>query len=1032
MKPENQSITLLSVTRSRAKMFEYSVPEQFHISIPKDPAELLLLTVGMLGDYGSLEDGEEGNILFSAQYFDSYVESRLNDNFNNYLLLIGSAAYYLCDLPGSSAVLAKRLEEKELAIEGDGLEYLLINILLHNVNAGIESLWYKKHIDEIINLYKEFYINGIGLANLIKTTEQLRKDVYEYGNARHLLLADTVLNVIKKQAGNSTWNMLPLYSALSVDLWKETISKPLFIREFWPAQKMLGEKGVFNGRSAVIQMPTSAGKTKSIEIIIRSSFLSSRAKLAVVVAPFKALCSEIKGSLQASFAGESVKIDVPSDIFQVDFDVMESTNFNVEKLILILTPEKFIYMIRHQPEIADEIGLLVYDEGHQFDNGLRGITYELLLSSLRMLVPLEAQVVLISAVISNAQAIGDWLIGENKEVINGTNLLPTYRTIAFASWKAAFGRLEFVKPDDPDTDDFFVPRVLQQIELARKKGESKTKKRFFPMKEDGKSIAIYLGLRLIQNGAVAIFCGSKGSVKSIYESIVDLYIRGYNEQRPFSFSNKDECNKIGFLHKEHFGAASLLTQSCYLGIFAHSGNTPHGIRLAIEYAMQQSKIKFIICTSTLAQGINMPIKYLLVTGFYQAGEKIKTRDFHNLIGRAGRSGIHTEGSIIFTDPDVYDQKNSTSNSWKWSVAKELLDPANAEPCTSTLLTIFDSLLSDDQQYRVDITPLKFVEAYLEGGESVRNLPVSFASDYAHHNFSVEGLTNQINKKINIIAAIESYLMAHWDVSHLTNDETGIVALAQGTLAYFLSDQEQKNQLTELFVLLAKNVETKINTLAKRIAYGKTLFGVQDLMDIEKWTFDHIDALRGADSTDGVLDLIWDILFDKISNGKLKKLTPNTFNLVLLKLWITGAPYLQLLTFLENAAVKITAGTKKRKLTQELIVEITENAFAYDATLIVAAITEVLKVQNHENNRDVISSLNILQKKIKYGLPINLAIAFYEIGFADRVIAMDLARNLGDFSADRSKLVIELKENIPSVLAIVEKYPSYFEWLIRNL
>jgi cytochrome c biogenesis factor len=57
---------------------------------------------------------------------------------------------------------------------------------------------------------------------------------------------------------------------------------------------LLGKEGIFSGQSAVIQMPTSAGKTKSTEIIIRSAFMSQRTKIAVVVAPFKALCHEIE------------------------------------------------------------------------------------------------------------------------------------------------------------------------------------------------------------------------------------------------------------------------------------------------------------------------------------------------------------------------------------------------------------------------------------------------------------------------------------------------------------------------------------------------------------------------------------------------------------------------------------------------------------------------------------------------------------------------------------------------------------------
>lgn len=58
-----------------------------------------------------------------------------------------------------------------------------------------------------------------------------------------------------------------------------------------------------------IQMPTSAGKTRATEIIIRSAFLSGRAHLAVIVAPYRSLCHDVRGDLVTAFAGENVRLD---------------------------------------------------------------------------------------------------------------------------------------------------------------------------------------------------------------------------------------------------------------------------------------------------------------------------------------------------------------------------------------------------------------------------------------------------------------------------------------------------------------------------------------------------------------------------------------------------------------------------------------------------------------------------------------------------------------------------------------------------
>lgn len=112
MRPEQNSQLLLGVTRSKAKMFEYRVPEKHHIKITQDPAKLFTISIGLLGDIAAAINRDEtqpaaltelrNNLIFSARFFDSYLQSRLNEALDPYLLLFGAAAYYLCDLPGSA------------------------------------------------------------------------------------------------------------------------------------------------------------------------------------------------------------------------------------------------------------------------------------------------------------------------------------------------------------------------------------------------------------------------------------------------------------------------------------------------------------------------------------------------------------------------------------------------------------------------------------------------------------------------------------------------------------------------------------------------------------------------------------------------------------------------------------------------------------------------------------------------------------------------------------------------------------------
>jgi len=416
MKPEGRSQQLLGVTRSKAKMFEYGVHEDFHIQIKKDPARLFTLSIGILGDLSAQTNSNSidedrlnqlrESLQFSARFFDSYLQSRLNEDLEPYLLLVGAASYYLCDLPGSSSVLAARLDIRSIDLESAGLERLLLWLLQGNFSVNFDEMegLYTNYIDQIPKMMSAYFQTGESADSLMENALSLRKTVYNNGTSRQLLFADVICAVIKKRLENSVWYCLPQYSSLSVGKWQEVFNKKTFIRELWPAQHLLGKHGIFQGESGVVQMPTSAGKTKATEIIVRSAFLSDRTSLAVIVAPFRALCHEITNGLRKTFHNEPVNIDELSDVLQTDFEIEKLLR---GKQILVVTPEKLLYVLRHSPELAQGIGLLIYDEGHQFDNGKRGITYELLLTSLKSMIPAKIQSVLISAVISNAESVGD-------------------------------------------------------------------------------------------------------------------------------------------------------------------------------------------------------------------------------------------------------------------------------------------------------------------------------------------------------------------------------------------------------------------------------------------------------------------------------------------------------------------------------------------------------------------------------------------------------------------------------------------------
>lgn len=1041
MRPEQSSRTLLAVTRSKAKMFEYGLPEHEHIKIRRDPARLLRLTVGILGDVAAAvsRNGTDASratsfsssLQFSARYFDAYAASRLAEVGDAHLLILASATYYLCDLPGSANVLASRIPDVPNLGAG-GFEHLLWWLLRGDFSSAIESTEspkYEEGIRVVSRSLKAFYdLDAQEEPQPHVAATSLRETAYRDGTPRELLFADACCAIVRRRIENSARRSLPQYSGLPLEIWQPALAKKYFVRELWPAQRLLGQQSIFSGRSAVVQMPTSAGKSRATELIIRSAFLSGRASLAVVVGPFRALCHEFRENLAQAFRGEDVNVNELSDVFQRDFGLDELVAGHA---ILVMTPEKLAYVLRYLPELASRVGVLVLDEGHQFDTGPRGVTYELLVTSLKGMIPATAQKVLISAVITNASDIAKWLTGDEAAVVAGADLLPTDRSVAFTSWKTQLGQLHFVSPESPDEDQFFVPRVIRSTALTLRSRE--TKERRFPEKGDGKSVALYLGLRLVQNGAIAIFCGRKDTATGLCEALVDVAARGLAIPMPVAVSDGPEVERLASLYERNLGTGSAAALAAKMGVFTHHGNTPHGVRLAVEHGIKEGLGKFVLCTSTLAQGVNLPIRYLIVTTAQQGGERIKVRDFHNLMGRAGRSGMHTEGSVLFANPEVYDTRDSAES--KWPEFKALLQVSNSEPCASTLLSALGPLKSDGGQVTLITDPLDVVRAYVADQEGSGAWVDEFATALTRKWFATKTLRRQLAERRDILAAVESFLLAHWEES---GDQQTFGAgpageLAKRTLAYHLASAEQRWQLVQLFELLATNVTVRVGGGERRRVYGRTLFGIGDTIALEDWVAQNLERIAGCASVDELFDIVWPCIAARVESDMFQKWRPVETREAFAKRWIAGDSFGVLHDSMTVAGVRIGLGAKPRKPKVEHVVEMGENALGFDGAHVLGSIAELFQflARVDDSESEPVRLLQVLQKRLKYGLEAGTSVLLYEAGFSDRPLATELVGAISTV-ASRTELRTAMRKERLAVEAILARYPRYFTQVFERL
>jgi len=1034
MTPESNSIRLFGITRSKGKMYEFGLPEEDHIVIPDDsePTELLLLTVGNLGD-AAVQYFEEVNdnvdsipLNFSSSYFDALLQSKLAPSLDNDLALLASAAYYLDNRPGSSLVMADfQYDDGEEASIVRTLRWLLSSAWADIPNIDDDE--FSELLRPLIESIANHFLSGTSTDQLFDFTSSLKHSVYQIGDSRDLLLTDIICAVVHKRVSSSSWVNLPQMSGLTTQDWLQSIRKNNFPKELWPSQLLLGNAGVFSGESCLVQMPTSAGKTRSVEMIIRSAFLSARTNVAIIVAPFRALCHEINQSLREAFAGENINVTELSDALQPDYlDELEEL-LGITLLhtptIVVLTPEKFLYILRQTSDVIDNLGLVIYDEGHQFDSGYRGVTYELLLSEIKQLLPETAQTVLISAVINNANEIASWLLGDEPNVITGQDLLPTARSVAFASWLEDRGQMMFYEGNIEQRPDYFVPRIIEQQELELLGKERVT--RNFPLHEESTDVSLYLGLRLVPNGAVAIYCGRKVTAEKIIARSVDIYKRGVMFQSPAHYSDTEEVQRLMNLYILHFGEEADSTKAAELGIYAHHGNTHHGIRLAVEHAMQNGKIKFVACTSTLAQGVNLPIRYLIVSGVYQGRERIKVRDFQNLMGRAGRAGMHTEGLVIFADSTIYDKR--ISDAWKFDSAKELLDPTQSEPTTSSLL----SILNPPSGLSV-IAPEDLVNLLSLDTATIRGMADTLVANNPMSTLDANILITQFNEKHKLVSAIESYLMAHRGETSYQDFIQGIELLVSQTLAYSLANENEKSSLLDLFLSVAQFIEGVVPDPARQLSYSKTLLGVEKARNIAAWVHGNIDILIAAETNDDLLDAVWEILISQIGSKFATTVEPAHVPKAIAKLWISGSSYQSIYNYvISEGGTKPWGETRRRKLNYEDIFNYCEHTLGFDLPLGLAAITEFLTESDGAGDLST-DSLMLLQKSMKYGIAEELAISCYEFGVADRMLSQKVSTTLQDDGYEGVNFMQAMDEHGDNVRAVMADYPEYFNNVITNI
>lgn len=476
--------------------------------------------------------------------------------------------------------------------------------------------------------------------------------------------------------------------------------KRVSIIEFWNSQMNALNKGILKtNENYIIQMPTSAGKTFIAEMIILNHLIEMPGKKCLYVAPFKSLVSQVEETLSDHLG--RMGFIVSTIIGNYELDSFDNLLIN-EADVLVATPEKMDLILRLMPEFFDNVTNIIFDEGHVLGNiDGRSSLMEFLITRLKNRLKGRASFVFISAVMPDISVdnISEWLSIKSENKINSKNSngekwQPTRSLIGKFEWHNKSGWLEYPTLKISDKSSAFVPSIIESKRVTFVNPDTgRNNSVYFPLTTNKSETAIELAYKFTEQGPVLIFCAQPKNANSVAKAYIKMVEIKYRTEKKEDFTHLPSYE----MACKVLGDDSETSLFLSYGIGVHTGALPQIVRKAIEQDYKNRKLKLLIATNTLGQGVNLPIKTIIIhsvnIGQYS---KVSNRDFWNIIGRAGRAGKETEGQIIYlcnNDKDRY-------------LFSQYIDETKIEPINSIFYYIVKALINQ----RIDSEQLKEILA----------------------------------------------------------------------------------------------------------------------------------------------------------------------------------------------------------------------------------------------------------------------------------------------------------------------------------
>lgn len=447
--------------------------------------------------------------------------------------------------------------------------------------------------------------------------------------------------------------------------------------DLWPSQVAAAGRAVDESDDLVISLPTSAGKTRIAELCILRCLAGG--KRVVFVTPLRALSAQTETTLQRTFGplGKTISALYGSiGVSGFDEDAIR------ERDIVVATPEKLDFALRNEPSLLDDVGLLVFDEGHMIGLEEREVRYEVQIQRLlRRSDSGKRRIVCLSAILPDDDQLEDfaaWLRRDQPGGVIKNEWRPTRLRFGEVVWSSSTttARLNLRVGDErPWVRRFIVGAVPPK----RPKLQRRT-----PFPKDQRELCLATAWRLVEDKqTVLVFCPQRRSVEPFADVIVDLHKRGL--LRSLLEADPAALETAIALGEEWLGADSPILKCLRIGVALHHGALPTAYRKEIERLLRENVLKVTISSPTLAQGLNLSATAVIMHSLHRSGELIKTSEFKNVIGRAGRAYVDVEGVVLFP---MFDEVAKKRETWE-----KLIGDLSARDMESGLIQLLIALMN---------------------------------------------------------------------------------------------------------------------------------------------------------------------------------------------------------------------------------------------------------------------------------------------------------------------------------------------------